>query len=74
MKKNMGIADRLIRVLIAVALIVLFATNTISGLLGVITLIFAGIFILTSLIGFCPLYTLFKANTCCKSCECKNNT
>jgi hypothetical protein len=56
MKKNMGLIDKVIRVLIAVVIIALYFTNMISGLLGVILLILAGVFILTSLLGFCPLY------------------
>jgi hypothetical protein len=63
MKKNMGIIDKVIRVLIAVVVIVLYFTNVISGTLAVILLIVAGIFILTSLIGFCPLYLAFGLNT-----------
>jgi len=63
MKKNMGFADRVIRVLIALVLITLFALGKISGILGIVLLVFAGIFILTSLINFCPLYLPFKINT-----------
>lgn len=64
MKKNMGIADRLIRVLIAAVVVVLFYTETISGTLGIILLILAGIFVLTSFISFCPLYAPFGISTC----------
>jgi hypothetical protein len=59
MKKNMGTIDRAIRILVAVVLAVLYFTNVISGTLGVILLIVAGVFVLTSFISFCPLYTLF---------------
>lgn len=64
MKTNMGTADRVIRVIIALVIGLLYFTETISGTLGLILLIFAGIFILTSLISFCPLYPLFGINTC----------
>lgn len=64
MKTNMGNIDRIVRVLIAAVVAVLYFTNVISGTLAVILLIFAGIFILTSLISFCPLYILFGINTC----------
>ena len=64
MKKNMGNADRIIRILIAGLIIGLYFTNVISGTLGIILLAFAGIFILTSLVGFCPLYSLVGLNTC----------
>ena len=56
MKKNMGLIDKVIRVLVAVVIIALYFTNMISGILAIILLIVAGIFILTSLFGFCPLY------------------
>lgn len=64
MKKNMGIADKIIRIVIAVLITTLYFTNYISGILGLVLLIFAGVFVLTSIIGFCPLYTLFGWNTC----------
>lgn len=66
MKKNMGNIDKIVRVLIAIVIAVLFFTNIISGTLGIILLVLAGVFVLTSLIGFCPLYTLVGINTCPK--------
>jgi len=63
MKKNMGLIDKVIRILIAVVVIVLYFTHVISGLLGIILLILAGVFILTSFLGFCPLYLPFGLNT-----------
>jgi hypothetical protein len=63
MKKNMGSVDKAIRILVAVVVIALFFTNVISGTLGIILLILSGVFILTSLIGFCPLYLPLGLNT-----------
>lgn len=63
MKKNMGNADRIIRVLIAIAILVLYFTKVITGTLGIILLIVAGIFLVTSLIKFCPLYLPFGLKT-----------
>lgn len=63
MKKNMGAIDKLIRILIAVVIVVLYFTHVISGTLEIILLILAVIFALTSLIGFCPLYLPFGINT-----------
>ena len=63
MKKNMGTADRLIRVLLAIVVIALYFTNFISGTLAIVLLVFAGVFILTSFISFCPLYLPFGINT-----------
>lgn len=63
MKKNMGLADRIIRILIAAVVVILYATNVISGTFGIILLVLAGIFVLTSFIGFCPLYLPFRISS-----------
>ncbi len=63
MKKNMGSADKVVRILIALLIVVLFAADVISGVLGIVLLVFAGIFMLTSLIGSCPLYEPLGINT-----------
>lgn len=59
----MGTTDRIIRVLIAVVILVLYLTNIISGTVAIILLALSGIFILTSMISFCPLYWPLKINT-----------
>lgn len=64
MKKNMGMADRIIRVLIAVLIAVLFFTGVIKGTLGIVLLVVAGVFVLTSIISTCPLYLPFGIKTC----------
>ncbi len=64
MKKNMGMADRSIRILIALVIAVLLYMDIITGTLGIILLVVAGVFVLTSMISFCPLYTLLGINTC----------
>lgn len=69
MKKNMGAADKLIRVLIAVIIAVLYYLEMISGTLALVLLAFAFIFLLTSLVSFCPLYTILGINTCKKEAE-----
>lgn len=66
MKKNMGTIDRVIRVLIAIVFAVLWYTKTIEGVLGIILMVLGGVFFLTSLIGFCPLYLPFGISTCKK--------
>ena len=60
----MGNTDRIIRILVAVIIAVLYFTKTISGTLAYVLLAVGGIFVLTSLVSFCPLYTLFGVNTC----------
>ncbi|HCN83454.1 MAG TPA: DUF2892 domain-containing protein [Sphingobacteriaceae bacterium] len=64
MKTNMGNADRIIRFIVAAIVAVLYFTNSITGTLGIVLLVLAGVFVLTSLISFCPLYTLAGFNTC----------
>ena len=64
MKKNMSLADRIIRLLLAAIMVSLFVSNVVTGTLGIILLVIAGIFTLTSLIRFCPLYTIFGISTC----------
>jgi hypothetical protein len=64
MKKNMGSADRLIRLVIAAVIAALYFTNVVTGSLGIVLLVVAAVFVLTSLISFCPLYTLVGLNTC----------
>ena len=64
MKKNLGSADRIIRLLLAVVMTTLFFTNTITGTLGLVLMILSGIFFLTSLMSFCPLYAIFGLSTC----------
>ncbi|PIQ49172.1 MAG: hypothetical protein COW03_06440 [Cytophagales bacterium CG12_big_fil_rev_8_21_14_0_65_40_12] len=64
MKKNMNTADRIIRLTISVILVILFFTNVVSGTLGIVLLVLAGVFTLTSVVSFCPLYTIFGISTC----------
>ena len=60
----MGIADRAIRLLIAIALVALYFSGTLTGILGVVGLAVAVVFALTSIVSFCPLYVLFGVSTC----------
>ena len=64
MKKNMGTTDRVIRFIIAAVIGVLYYTGTISGTLGVVLLVLAAVFVLTSFVSFCPLYAPFGISTC----------
>ena len=64
MKKNMSSADRIIRLILSVIMVALYFTNVVGGTLGIILLVVAGVFTLTSLISFCPLYAIFGISTC----------
>jgi hypothetical protein len=63
MDANMGSADRLIRLIVAVAIGVLYYMNIISGTLAIVLGIVAAAFILTSLVSVCPIYMPFKFST-----------
>jgi K+-transporting ATPase A subunit len=63
MNQNMGSTDRIVRIIIAVILAALYFMGTVSGTLGIIFLIIAAVFLLTSLLGWCPLYLPFKLST-----------
>jgi hypothetical protein len=64
MKKNMGNADRIVRLLIAAVVGILFYTNILTGTLGIVLLVIAGVLLLTSFVSFCPLYAPFGISTC----------
>jgi hypothetical protein len=64
MKKNMGNEDRVIRIVLALIFAGLYFTDTVSGTVGLLLTVLGGIFVLTSLASFCPLYTLFGIKTC----------
>ncbi len=63
MKRNMGNADRILRLLFAILVAVLYFTDSISGTLAIILGVVAVIFLVTSAMGFCPLYVPFKLST-----------
>ena len=67
MRTNMGTLDRVIRIVIALLIAGLYFTGIISGFLALILIVLAGIFILTSLVSFCPLYLPFNLSTKKKS-------
>ena len=64
MTKNMGTTDRIIRVIMAAILAVLYFTGTITGTVGIILMVLAVVFALTSVVSFCPLYAPFGIKTC----------
>ncbi len=68
MKRNIGSADKAIRIVIAIIAAVLFFTNAITGTLGYIILAFGAIMLATALVNFCGLYAPFGINTC-KRCR-----
>lgn len=59
MNKNVGGIDRILRIVVGLALVALAATGTVGlwGYIGVLPL-------MTGLLGWCPPYALFGWNTC----------
>ena len=64
MTKNMGGTDRIIRITVLIIALILYFTGTITGTAGIIALIVAGIFSLTSFVSICPLYSILGMSTC----------
>ena len=62
----MGLIDKIIRIIVVIVFLTLYFTNTIAGTLGIIAIVVSVILLVTSLIGFCPLYTILGINTCKK--------
>ena len=67
MKKNVGSIDKIVRILLAVIIVVLYFTHVISGTFGIILLVLAAVFVLTSLISFCPIWWSIKISTARKT-------
>ena len=67
MKTNMGIIDRVIRIVIALVFIGLYFANVVSGTLAIVLLVLAGVFTLTALVAFCPLYWPFGISSAKKA-------
>lgn len=64
MKKNMSGTDRIIRLIIAAVFVGLYFAHVVTGTVGIVLLVLAAVFTLTSLISFCPLYAPFGISTC----------
>ena len=59
----MGSTDRLLRIVAAIVIAALYFTGVLHGALGIVLLVLAGVFVLTSFVGFCPLYLPFGIRT-----------
>ncbi len=71
MKQNMGAADRILRIILAVVFAWLYFSGMVTGITGIILVVLGGVFVLTSFIGFCPLYAVFGMNTCSRKANSK---
>ena len=63
MIENLGLIDRLIRILFAVTIIALYLTGSITGVAAVILGALAFAFVFTGIMGWCPLYMPFRFST-----------
>lgn len=64
MKTNVGTIDRMIRLVLGIIMVVLYFSETITGTLGYVLMAVGIVFVITSMIGFCPLYAIVGLNTC----------
>ena len=63
MKRNLSNTDRIIRVVIAALFAYLYFSGIVTGPLGIVLLVLGGVFVLTAIVAFCPLYVPFKFST-----------
>lgn len=63
MKANMSSTDKIIRSIIAIVIAILYFTNVVTGTVGIVLILLASVFLLTSFVSFCPLYSLFGIST-----------
>lgn len=63
MKKNMGALDKALRIIFAALFVALYLTKVVTGTWGIIMLLVAAMFLITTIFGVCPLYTVFSWNT-----------
>ena len=71
MKNNMGSLDKAVRIILAIVFAVLYITKMVEGTFAIVLLVAGAVFLLTSIISFCPLYTLIGINTCGVKSESK---
>jgi hypothetical protein len=64
MKTNVGNIDRIIRLIVALLFAVLYFGGFVTGTIGLVLVILEGVFAVTAVIGFCPLYSIFGLSTC----------
>jgi len=63
MKRNMSNTDRIVRLVISALFAYLYFGGIVTGTLGIVLLVLAGVFTLTAIVAFCPLYAPFKLST-----------
>jgi len=71
MKKNVGGVDRIMRIVLAALIAVLYFMDVLYGTAGIIFLVLGAILLVTALLGRCPLYIPCGINTCLKEGEDK---
>ncbi len=64
MKKNTGTIDRVARIVLAIVFVALYFAGVVTGTLGIVLLVLAGVFAATAVVSFCPLYAIFGFSSC----------
>jgi hypothetical protein len=63
MKRNMSNIDRIVRVVIAALFAYLYFAGIVTGGLGIVLVVLGAVFVLTSVVSFCPIYAMLKLST-----------
>jgi hypothetical protein len=63
MKPNLSNMDRVVRVIVAALFAYLYLAGIVTGTFGIVLLVLGTVFVLTAIVGFCPLYAVFKFST-----------
>jgi hypothetical protein len=63
MKRNLSNTDRIVRVIIAALFVYLYFSGIVTGGLGIVLVVLGGVFLITAIVAFCPLYAPFKFST-----------
>ena len=63
MKRNLSNVDRIVRVVVAALFAYLYFAGIVTGGLGIVLVVLGAVFVLTSVVSFCPIYAMFKLST-----------
>ena len=64
MTTNVGSFDRILRIVLALVFVGLYFSGTVTGTVGLVLVILGAVFLLTAVLGWCGLYTIFGISTC----------
>lgn len=64
MTKNVGAVDRAVRLVIGIALLALAFLHVVTGTMAIVAYIAGAVALVTGLVRFCPVWSIFGVNTC----------